>query len=449
MRSSAEKKVQEKLAAIHAAGYPTTPAELDQWYPQVPEEKNAALVLCRAFAAMTDGITIADLPIMKPKPLFPERTEPLPPKMKKAIEAYLAENQTALSLLHKGAALPESRYPVDFSKGIDTLLPHLTNVRMGIRLLYLDAINNAIDGRSKAASEDLIAMMEVSHSLEKEPKFISQLQQIACLDLTSRCLEQLLHRTTFTDNELEKMMTALKEREKDGLSRGIIGGLCMGYDAYQRSEISIKLTKNIRNVSPQSSSSYLDYLKFMLQRIIPRNDYFFYKNSGMMAKDFCYYLEYMMEYVHICLLPNAQRVKASEDLTKRTKDLFYKNGSLSPKHKFLDMLPSLTRIFIIEDRCIASLSEARTALAIERYRLATGKVPDSLEELVPKYLEAVPIDPFDPDEKPLRYVKIKKGYIVYSIGEDGTDNNGTEKDPAGKKFTGDTDVTFIVERVKG
>jgi hypothetical protein len=87
-------------------------------------------------------------------------------------------------------------------------------------------------------------------------------------------------------------------------------------------------------------------------------------------------------------------------------------------------------------------------LAIERYRLATGKVPDSLEELVPKYLEAVPIDPFDPDEKPLRYVKIKKGYIIYSIGEDGTDNNGTEKDQAGKKFTGDTDVTFIVERVK-
>ena len=38
---------------------------------------------------------------------------------------------------------------------------------------------------------------------------------------------------------------------------------------------------------------------------------------------------------------------------------------------------------------------ARTALAIQRYRLATGRLPASLEELVPRYIKDVPIDPFD------------------------------------------------------
>ena len=38
---------------------------------------------------------------------------------------------------------------------------------------------------------------------------------------------------------------------------------------------------------------------------------------------------------------------------------------------------------------------ALVALALERFRLATGKLPATLEPLVPKYLESVPMDPFE------------------------------------------------------
>ena len=38
---------------------------------------------------------------------------------------------------------------------------------------------------------------------------------------------------------------------------------------------------------------------------------------------------------------------------------------------------------------------AIVALVLERFRLATGKLPENLEQLVPKYLESVPIDPFE------------------------------------------------------
>src|SRR5690349_4207069 len=46
--------VNREIAAIHAAGLPVNHAELDRWYPQVPDSENAALALPRAFELMQE-----------------------------------------------------------------------------------------------------------------------------------------------------------------------------------------------------------------------------------------------------------------------------------------------------------------------------------------------------------------------------------------------------------
>jgi hypothetical protein len=53
------------------------------------------------------------------------------------------------------------------------------------------------------------------------------------------------------------------------------------------------------------------------------------------------------------------------------------------------------RTLIEAARREAQLRLARVALALERFRIANDKLPESLEELVPQTLEAVPVDPFD------------------------------------------------------
>ena len=53
-------------------------------------------------------------------------------------------------------------------------------------------------------------------------------------------------------------------------------------------------------------------------------------------------------------------------------------------------------------------------MAVERYRLANGRWPDDLAALVPRYLDAVPADPFD--GQPLRYTPSKLDATVYSAG---------------------------------
>jgi len=99
------------------------------------------------------------------------------------------------------------------------------------------------------------------------------------------------------------------------------------------------------------------------------------------------------------------------------------------------MLPSLVRCFQLQVREIAQVKAARTAMAIEQYRLDKNSFPEKLDQLVPDYLESVPIDPFD--NKPLRYRVDKDAVVVYSIGEDGVDDGGDVKHRTTKQQAGD------------
>jgi hypothetical protein len=91
------------------------------------------------------------------------------------------------------------------------------------------------------------------------------------------------------------------------------------------------------------------------------------------------------------------------------------------------MTPASAGAMLKQAKCVALMRVARAALAVERCRLATARLPDKLTD-------SAPLDPFT--GQPLRYKKLAKGYVVYSVGEDGNDDGGDEK----------KDITFTVER---
>jgi hypothetical protein len=65
-----------------------------------------------------------------------------------------------------------------------------------------------------------------------------------------------------------------------------------------------------------------------------------------------------------------------------------------------------------------------TALALRLYRKENGRCPENLQQLVPKYLPSVLIDPYD--GKPLRYRKLQKGFKVWSVGGNRKDDGGVK-----------------------
>ena len=109
------------------------------------------------------------------------------------------------------------------------------------------------------------------------------------------------------------------------------------------------------------------------------------------------------------------------------------------------LLPSLSRVVMREASNQALLELATSALAVERFRLAEGRLPTNLKELTPRFLDTVPIEPFDGN--PVRYRRLASGYVIYSVDADGHDDGGVEA-PEHKKATDNSsyDITFIVER---
>jgi hypothetical protein len=90
---------------------------------------------------------------------------------------------------------------------------------------------------------------------------------------------------------------------------------------------------------------------------------------------------------------------------------------------------------------IAQRGATLAVLAIERYRLEKGRLPESLDELVKSdYLMELPMDPWS--DKPLVYKLTPEGFILYSIGFDFEDNGGKELAFNGKPARWSGDIVF-------
>jgi hypothetical protein len=132
--------------------------------------------------------------------------------------------------------------------------------------------------------------------------------------------------------------------------------------------------------------------------------------------------------------PLPGRLKADELITTRASEAKSKEYVLASM-----LLPALGKVTSKEAGSLARLRLAQTAIALERFRAAnTNRYPEALTELAPKFLAAVPNDPFD--GQPLRYQKAGVGgYLLHSIGADLKDDNGVRK-------VGADDLSFVVVR---
>jgi len=80
---------------------------------------------------------------------------------------------------------------------------------------------------------------------------------------------------------------------------------------------------------------------------------------------------------------------------------------------------------------VARLRLLALELALRCYVAEQGKPPASLNELAPRYLHSVPLDPFT--DQPLVYSAEGTNWLLYSVGPDRTDDGGKRAPRAAKK----------------
>jgi hypothetical protein len=298
---------------------------------------------------------------------------------------------------------------------------HFSDLRKGAMLLKLEAILHAENDNAVLAGRSVTSTFGIARSLAEEPLLISQIVCTACQALAASSLERVINRTEFTDEQLVKLTRTVSNAEDfASMSRAFAGERCMGISFFRNPTV---LNQELFG-----------------RKMLPAPILELYKALGLADRDAVVYLDLMNDYMETTQLPLGQRQRAADTIEAKLR-------ATSKTHILLHgFMKAFSRFITINIRGIAQLRAARVGLAIQRYRLATDKLPDTLDDLVPTYLDAVPKDPFDGSE--FRYKKLESGFVVYSVGEDKIDDGGQERLPFGERKKGSStwDITFIVER---
>jgi hypothetical protein len=95
------------------------------------------------------------------------------------------------------------------------------------------------------------------------------------------------------------------------------------------------------------------------------------------------------------------------------------------------LVPAFDKLPQWNDRAEQTQRNLHVAFALAAYKQEHGRYPAKLEALGPKYLAQIPGDLFS--GKPLIYRPTEKGYLLYSVGVNGKDEQGRsdEDDPPG------------------
>jgi hypothetical protein len=254
----------------------------------------------------------------------------------------------------------------------------------------LRAQKNDADG----ALDSCRGIINTARSIGDEPALISALVRIALRALGTNCLERSLAQGEPGDDSMRRLQSLLEDEEKVPLlligMRGERATFDRLMERLQSGEMSVKQLQGIWGGGEEMILV-----------------------SGSLKGQRANILEITTESVEAAKLP----VERQEAEFKRID-------------KSIAFKPLITRMLIpfgvkIEQaywRSQAQLRTAIVALAVERYRREHGRWPNTLAELLPDKLAAIPVDPYD--GQPLRYRRNSDGVVIYSIGPDKTDDGG-------------------------
>jgi type II secretory pathway pseudopilin PulG len=422
-------EIKGRFTRIRAAGLPTSGFELNTWRRPVADADNGALVLAQAFALMQTFQDSRFNEVARPKLIL--RTNGWSSETHSLVTAYVQTNAQALAKAREAMRFPLFRYPVDYSYGPDTEMPHLRDLKKLAHIVALRAVLDAEDGRSNEWPAQVEFQLQLAATLDGEPALYSHLARGTMIHKAVQATERNLNRDRPGDEECSKLQAAFFQAgETNGLPLALAGERAMMAPVFRLSWEEIQSSSHNAEQAdqPRKPHRYLGKPSFLLWL------------SGFLERDLNFFLQTMEKSISFAELAPPRSLEITnwfETVEVVTdKRYFFLTGIL---------LPPISRSVQREASTQAQIRLATTALAIDRFRLDRGRLPADLKELMPQFLQEIPKDPFDGAS--LRYKSLARGYVIYSVDTDGHDDGGRE--PPEYKKPSDTnsyDITFTVER---
>ncbi len=403
----------QELATLRSQGLPTNATELNAFY-SVPAGVADTTELWTAAVSAVTAANInqhaSQLPVVGtgPTPVPEPGTEWAE---QEACRAFLEELEEEFqAILQAADADGMARFPVDFSGGANTLLPHAQEMRTISRLLTLNAHVHAHDGEYQQVLRDVTAIFAASDSLSGEPTLISQLVRIAVHAIGSHLAVQMLPHSRWNEEDLknlqivigrarfrQEMLNAFHGERVIFLTSGGVGSVRVGTVVLFRDANALKALELFRMSADGLAKSWPEALR--KQQEIDTQ----IKTMGSSALSKLTYMTVML------------------------------------------MFPSFKPGVIAGARAEARQNCAMAIIAAQRYRLQHGELPASLDDINA-------LIPGDPDERsgrltdpfdglPLRFKSADNQLLIYSVGDNKTDDGGI-LDGEGSSLQGDLGYTI-------
>jgi hypothetical protein len=358
--------------------------------------------------------------------LFPVAPQPQLPAQD--VLLALGKYDSVIEELRAAGARPDSRFPLDYDDEdpAEILLPHLAALKRSSQVLQLRALAELENGQTEKSLDDIKLSLRLADSVRTEPFIITHLVRIAMLQITLQPVWEGLVEHKWSDAQLAELDSELSKLD-----------FLADYEFSARSERAahIKIVDWMEQKRSRFGELFNmidnDYKKTM-------NHFGLSVEIYLMPKGWYYQSEIVLSKVQqqwVLPMVDDPQQTVSPQSARESVDAV---GSLRPTGVNLFarlLLPELGKYAERTAYGQNAANLARVAIALERYRLAHGAYPESLDALAPQFMEKIPHDIIG--GRPLHYRRTSDGqFVLYSVGWNETDDGGT----VGLKKDGAVDI---------
>lgn len=430
-RNRVHTRMTQRVEQIQKQGFPTSGTELNGWPAPPGTEENRAEIITGALSKIVKVGTPAEHATEVARLL---RTNLWNAADLKFAEEVLTKNGEVFAELRHGVGGKWYRYPVDYSEGLGTLLPHLYGIKTAAQLLALKAAHSSGADMPGLWSDDVETILLLGETLNEERNLIGFMVRVALVGIASNAVERHLQTGKAARDE---DYARLQERFASFMSTNLLPMALVGERA-----MSIPIFRDVRELHRYSQQRDLHWGdgEDERQNQTMGSGWSVLSMIGFWDRDANYYMETMDEAIKLASLQPPESLALGEYMARRGENARRKF------YVFSGMLTSALGRTTEKDALLrAEAGMTMTALGIERFRMANHRLPEKLDDLVPKFLKSVPIDPFD--SQPLRFVRRESGYTLYSVDTDRMDDGGADRPPKKTREASDRfDLLFKVDR---
>jgi hypothetical protein len=323
---------------------------------------------------------------------------------------------SALSIIEQGTHRRSCRFDHDYTAGINMLLPNLSELRDLSCILGSKAYVEAAAGRPDAAWDFVQTQLGFADALRNEPILISQLVRFAMIRTACETIHKISEAAPPNAEQYRSVEGLLSDYEdSEPLILALDGErLLLGEWAFHA----------LRNGSVKDVAGGVGDESGLGEVLLSLYAAF----KPLLLADHAAYVRVMGEFTHSAQQPYSPNEASAMD--KKVEQTW------SRLHVVTNMLvPAIGRVKQLHWELIARIHITRAGLAVLQDKKVQGAFPQTLESLNLKDVG----DPFS--DGPLHYRANPNGFILYSVGPDQKDNNGSPKEKKDKKET-DWDIVW-------